>query len=82
MDLEEPPYISELNSAIAFLRLKSAIALFSSEMCGGPSKSTSHPKTMTCTHRVTDCTKSSREVACMTFGLGDRLAYRMPLRLV
>ena len=80
VDLEIPSLISELNSAIAFLstrnaialqqiqllersewpwvpradrqvwggtsRLKNAIALFSSEMCGGASKSTSHPKTM------------------------------------
>ena len=46
VDLEAPPHISELNSAIAFLTLKNAIALFNSEMCGGASKSTSHPQTM------------------------------------
>ena len=46
MDLETPQHISELNSAIAFSRLKNAIALFSSEMCCGVSKSTSHPRTM------------------------------------
>ena len=39
-------HISELNSAIAFLSLESGIALFSSEMCRGASKSTSHPQTM------------------------------------
>ena len=46
VDLEAPPHISELNSAIASLTLQNAIALFSSEMCGGASKSTSHPQTM------------------------------------
>ena len=40
--------ISELNSAAAFFRLKNAITLFSSEMCWGVSKSTSHPQTMMC----------------------------------
>ena len=48
MDLETTEHISELNSAIAFLRLKNAIALFSSEMCSVVSKSTSHPQTMNC----------------------------------
>ena len=48
MDLETPQHISELNSAIAFSRLKNGIALFSSEMCWGVSKSTSHPRTMMC----------------------------------
>ena len=46
MDLEAPLHISELNSAILFLSLKNVIALFSSEMCRGASKSTSHPQTM------------------------------------
>ena len=46
MDLETPQHISELNSAIAFSRLKNVIALFCSEMCWGVSKSTSHPKTV------------------------------------
>ena len=41
MDSETPPHISELNSAIALLRLENAIALFSSEMCWGVSESTS-----------------------------------------
>ena len=50
MDLETTEHISELNSAIAFLSLKNAIALFSSEMCSVVSKSTSHPQTMTCRH--------------------------------
>ena len=48
MDLEAPLHISELNSAIVSLRLKRNIALFSSEMCRGASKSTSHLQTMTC----------------------------------
>ena len=46
VDLEAPLHISELNSAILFLSLKNRIALFSSEMCRGASKSTSHPQTM------------------------------------
>ena len=46
--MEAPQHISELNSAIAFLTLKTAIALFSSELCGGASKPTSHPQTMIC----------------------------------
>ena len=48
VDLETPQHISELNSAIAFSSLENAIALFSSEMWWGVSKSTSHPKTMMC----------------------------------
>ena len=50
MDLEAPLYISELNSAIVYLSLKNTIALFSSEMFRGASKSTSHPKTMMYSH--------------------------------
>ena len=50
MDLETPQHISELNSAIAFLSLKNAIELFSSEMCWGVSSYTSHPRTMTTAH--------------------------------
>ena len=46
VDLEAPLHISEVNSTIAFLSLKSGIALFSSEMtlCRCASKSTSHPQ--------------------------------------
>ena len=58
MDLETPQHIFELNSAIAFLSLENAIALFSSKMCWGVSKSTSHPcshpKTMNCTSAGSD----------------------------
>ena len=46
VDLEGPLHISELNSAIAFLTLKMRFALFSSEMCSGASKSTSHRQTI------------------------------------
>ena len=45
-DLEAPLRISELNNAIPFFRLKNKIALFSSEMCRGAPKSTSHPQAM------------------------------------
>ena len=58
VDLELSSLISELNSAIAFLSLKNAIALFSSEMSEDVSKSTSHPRTMIwaydCWHLIYD----------------------------
>ena len=45
-------YISELNRAIVFLSARNASARFSSETCGGASKSTSHPQTMMCASDV------------------------------
>ena len=56
--METPQHISELNSAIALSSLDNAIALFSSEMCWGVSKSTSHPRTMMCGHGKQDCEKN------------------------
>jgi len=48
VDLETSSVISEFNSAIALLRHKNAIALFSSETSENVSKSASHPRTMRC----------------------------------